>query len=48
MKRERSHRPRLRTRVLVGVLAVTLGALAAFDVAAVAALRGYRGDIECR
>ena len=41
MKRGRSDRPRLRTRVLVGVLAVTLGALAAFDVAAVAALRGY-------
>jgi two-component system, OmpR family, sensor kinase len=41
VKRGRSHRPRLRTRVLVGVLAVTLVALAAFDVAAVAALRGY-------
>jgi two-component system, OmpR family, sensor kinase len=41
VKRGRSHRPRLRTRVLVGVLAVTLAALAAFDVAAVAALRGY-------
>jgi two-component system OmpR family sensor kinase len=41
VKREPSHRPRLRTRVLVGVLAVTLVALAAFDVAAVAALRGY-------
>jgi two-component system, OmpR family, sensor kinase len=36
-----SRRPRLRTRVMVGVLAVTLAALAAFDVAAVAALRGY-------
>ena len=41
MKRGRSQRPRLRTRVLVGVLTVTLAALAAFDVAAVAALRGY-------
>jgi two-component system, OmpR family, sensor kinase len=41
VKRGPSHRPRLRTRVLVGVLAVTLAALAAFDVAAVAALRGY-------
>ena len=51
MKRGRSHRPRLRTRVLVGVLAVTLGALAAFDVAAVAALRGYliaRADSQLR
>jgi two-component system, OmpR family, sensor kinase len=36
-----ARRPRLRTRVLVGVLAVTLATLAAFDVAAVAALRGY-------
>jgi len=32
---------RLRTRVLAGVVAVTLVALAAFDFAAVAALRGY-------
>jgi two-component system, OmpR family, sensor kinase len=32
---------RLRTRVLAGVVAVTLVALAAFDVAAVTALRGY-------
>jgi two-component system, OmpR family, sensor kinase len=40
----RLHRPRrakLRTRVLLGVLAVTLVALVAFDVAAVTALRGY-------
>jgi two-component system, OmpR family, sensor kinase len=38
------HRPRralLRTRVLVGVLLVTLAVLAAFDVAGVAALRSY-------
>jgi two-component system, OmpR family, sensor kinase len=34
-------RARLRTWVLVGVLAVTLIALAGFDVAAVTALRGY-------
>ena len=39
--RHRRGRAQLRTRVLVGVLAVTLIALAAFDVAAVAALRGY-------
>ncbi len=32
---------RLRTRVLVGVVAVTLVALAAFDLVAVTALRGY-------
>jgi two-component system, OmpR family, sensor kinase len=31
----------LRTRILAGVLLVTLGVLAAFDVAAVTALRGY-------
>jgi two-component system, OmpR family, sensor kinase len=40
----RLHLPRrakLRTRVLLGVLAVTLIALVAFDVAAVTALRGY-------
>jgi two-component system OmpR family sensor kinase len=40
----RLHRPRrakLRTRVLLGVLGVTLVALVAFDVAAVTALRGY-------
>jgi hypothetical protein len=34
-------RAQLRTRVLVSVLAVTLVALAAFDFAAVTALRGY-------
>ena len=34
-------RPQLRTRVLAGVLAVTLVALAGFDFAAVSALRGY-------
>jgi two-component system OmpR family sensor kinase len=34
-------RARLRTRVLIGVLAVTLIALAGFDIAAVTALRGY-------
>ena len=34
-------RVRLRTRVLVGVLVVTLAALAAFDLAAVTALRQY-------
>ena len=34
-------RAQLRTRVLAGVLAVTLAALVAFDVAAVTALRGY-------
>jgi two-component system OmpR family sensor kinase len=40
----RPHLPRrakLRTRVLLGVLAVTLVALVVFDVAAVTALRGY-------
>jgi two-component system OmpR family sensor kinase len=37
----RWRRPQLRTRVLIGVLAITLVALAAFDVAAVAALRRY-------
>ena len=37
----RFRRAKLRTRVLLGVLAVTLVALAAFDVAAVTALRGY-------
>ena len=34
-------RAQLRTRVLAGVLAVTLVALAGFDFAAVTALRGY-------
>ena len=38
----RSPRPgKLRTQVLVGVLLITLGALAVFDVAAVTALRTY-------
>jgi two-component system, OmpR family, sensor kinase len=37
----RPRRPQLRTRVLLGVLAVTLVALVAFDVAAVTALHGY-------
>ena len=40
----RPHLPRrakLRTRVLLGVFAVTLVALVAFDIAAVTALRGY-------
>jgi two-component system OmpR family sensor kinase len=39
--RDRLRRARLRTRVLAGVLAVTLAALVAFDIAAVTALRGY-------
>jgi two-component system OmpR family sensor kinase len=39
--RARLRRARLRTRVLAGVLAVTLIALVAFDIAAVTALRGY-------
>jgi two-component system OmpR family sensor kinase len=37
----RARRAKLRTRVLLGVLGVTLVALVAFDVAAVTALRGY-------
>jgi two-component system, OmpR family, sensor kinase len=37
----RLRRARLRTRVLAGVLAITLAALIAFDIAAVTALRGY-------
>ena len=37
----RPRRALLRTRVLVGVVLVTLAALAAFDVAAVTALRTY-------
>jgi two-component system OmpR family sensor kinase len=41
VKLRRPGRARLRTRVLIGVLAVTLVALVAFDVAAVTALRGY-------
>jgi two-component system, OmpR family, sensor kinase len=39
--RGRLRRARLRTRVLAGVLAVTLIALVGFDIAAVTALRGY-------
>jgi two-component system OmpR family sensor kinase len=41
LKLSRLGRVQLRTRVLAGVLAVTLVALVAFDVAAVKALRGY-------
>jgi len=41
MRLRRLRHPMLRTRVLAGVLAVTLLALVAFDVAAVTALRGY-------
>jgi two-component system, OmpR family, sensor kinase len=41
MRLGRPRRPLLRTRVLVGVLLVTLAALTAFDVAAVTALRTY-------
>jgi len=37
----RLRRAQLRTRVVLGVLAITLAALAAFDIAAVTALRGY-------
>ena len=37
----RIRRARLRTRVLAGVLAVTLAALVGFDIAAVSALHGY-------
>jgi hypothetical protein len=37
----RPRRALLRTRVLVGVLLVTLAVLAAFDVAGVVALRSY-------
>ena len=41
----RSPRPgKLRTQVLAGVLLITLGALAVFDVAAVTALRTYLID----
>ena len=39
--RARFRRARLRTRVLAGVLAVTLIALVGFDIAAATALRGY-------
>ena len=41
MRLRRPRRAKLRTRVLLGVLGVTLVALVAFDVAAVTALRGY-------
>ena len=41
MRLRRPRRAELRTRVLAGVLLVTLAALAAFDVAAVTALRSY-------
>ncbi len=41
MVRSRPSRPQLRTQVLAGVLVITLVALAAFDVAAVSALRRY-------
>jgi two-component system OmpR family sensor kinase len=41
MMLRRPRRPQLRTRVLAGVLAITIVALVAFDVAAVTALRGY-------
>ena len=41
MRLRRPRRAQLRTRVLAGVLLVTLAALAAFDVAAVTGLRSY-------
>jgi two-component system OmpR family sensor kinase len=41
MRPSRPGRPQLRTRVLAGVLGVTLIALVAFDFSAVTALRGY-------
>ncbi len=41
MRLRRSARAQLRTRVLAGVVAVTLVTLLAFDAAAVTALRGY-------
>jgi hypothetical protein len=41
MMLRRPRRPQLRTRVLAGVLLITVVALVAFDVAAVTALRGY-------
>src|SRR5215469_17177346 len=41
MMLRRPRRPQLRTRVLAGVLLITVVALVAFDVAAVNALRGY-------
>ncbi len=44
MRGSRPRRTRLRTKVLTGVLAVTVAAFAAFDVAAVAALRRHLLD----
>src|SRR5512140_1759054 len=41
MMLRRPRRPQLRTRVLAGVLLITVVALVAFDAAAVTALRGY-------
>ncbi len=41
MAAKRPRRPQLRTRILAAVLSITLVALAAFDIAAVTALRGY-------
>jgi hypothetical protein len=41
MRLRAPRRAKLRTRVLLGVLAVTVLALVAFDIAAVTALRGY-------
>jgi two-component system OmpR family sensor kinase len=41
MRLKQPRRAQLRTRVLAGVLLVTLAALAAFDVAAITALRSY-------
>ncbi|HEY7362131.1 MAG TPA: HAMP domain-containing protein, partial [Streptosporangiaceae bacterium] len=41
MTLRRPRRPQIRTRVLAGVLLITVVALVAFDVAAVTALRGY-------
>lgn len=41
MKLRRPRLPQLRTRVVAGVVAVTLVALASFDFAAITALRGY-------
>jgi two-component system OmpR family sensor kinase len=41
MTLRRPRRPQIRTRVLAGVLLITVAALAAFDVAAVTALRRY-------
>ena len=41
MMLRRPRRPQLRTRVLAGVLLITVVGLVAFDVAAVTALRGY-------